>query len=399
MIVKREYVPFSEIIDFDLVGAKVFLETFYPHESVERRANLLMHFTRSKIRLCDREMGWAYEEICKLIDEFERLDIECPYDTDYSMDDLYSAEVVECGSDEQYLMLSLFTKEHHLIGVKQVLRNAFVDDQQPEQACCANASTTIHNESKMNAAFLDGIKTYLEAKGLRYDDAIDKSIAARKAGKEYSLSDHVRGLIYSLMTNQTEWVRIVPHLADIDRVFMDYDVDRLKVASAEELCRGLFDIKCGNRQSAAQMRVLHENITTFERIVQDFGSMDAFVTSEPAEKIVERLSASRSAYKLHQVGAALAWEYLRNVGIDGAKPDTHLRRFFGGDRVGNAKHSPASEQEVISIVSELSKETGLSMAAIDNLVWSYCSDGFGEVCTATPHCKECAIKKFCQKGR
>ena len=39
-------------------------------------------------------------------------------------------------------------------------------------------------------------------------------------------------------------------------------------------------------------------------------------------------------YKLHQVGEALAWEYIRNVGIDGAKPDTHIRRFLGSNRMG-----------------------------------------------------------------
>ena len=42
-------------------------------------------------------------------------------------------------------------------------------------------------------------------------------------------------------------------------------------------------------------------------------------------------------YKLHQVGEALAWEYIRNVGIDGAKPDTHIRRFLGSDRMGDQR--------------------------------------------------------------
>lgn len=392
MIVKREFVPFKEIIDFDPAGAKVFLDTFYPHESTERRANLFMHFTGSNLRLCDRDMGWAYENIRKLIDEFERLDRECPYDTSYSLDDVYSAELLERRSDEQYLTFSLYTKEHYFIGVKRLLKTSFADFDQTEwmQPPLSDG---------VDATFLYGIKAYLEAKGVEIDGSIAKSIADRKAGKRYTLSDHLRGLIYSLMTNQTEWSRIVPHLAEVDRVFMDYDVEKLKNASAEDLCQRLFDIKCGNRQSAAQMRALHENIATFERIVQEFGSMDAFVTSAPANEIVERLSTPGSVYKLKQVGAALAWEYLRNVGIDGAKPDTHLRRFFGGDRVGKGNHSPATEQEVIDTVAELSEQTGLSMAAIDNLVWTYCSDGYGEVCTAKPNCKECTIAKYCQKGR
>ena len=43
---------------------------------------------------------------------------------------------------------------------------------------------------------------------------------------------------------------------------------------------------------------------------------------------------SEGKYKLKYVGKALAWEYLRNVGVDGAKPDTHLKRILGSNRLG-----------------------------------------------------------------
>lgn len=253
----------------------------------------------------------------------------------------------------------------------------------------------LFSQSSINVSFLADIRTYLESKGLRYDDTIDKSIAARKNGKVYALPDHIRGLIYSLMTNQTEWSRVVPHLSEIDKIFFDYDVEKLKQANPSALCDELFKIKCGNRQSAAQMKVLHKNIALFEKIVQEFGSMDSFVTSAPPIKIVDMIANPKSKYKIHQLGTALAWEYLRNIGIDGAKPDTHLRRFFGSERLGGSNHNPASESEVIDTVSQLSSETGLSMAAIDNLVWSYCSDGFGEICTAKPKCDICVTKKYC----
>ena len=69
----------------------------------------------------------------------------------------------------------------------------------------------------------------------------------------------------------------------------------------------------------------------FYRIEDEFGSIDSFITSEPADAIVQKLSKATSPYKMKMLGEALAWEYLRNVGIDGAKPDTHLRRFLGAD--------------------------------------------------------------------
>lgn len=91
----------------------------------------------------------------------------------------------------------------------------------------------------------------------------------------------------------------------------------------------------------------------------------------------------------------LAWEYLRNVGIDGAKPDTHLRRFLGADRMGTGSNSPATISEVNDQVARLSEQTGMSKVEIDNLIWSFCADGFGEVCTATPYCKSCPIADYC----
>ena len=68
----------------------------------------------------------------------------------------------------------------------------------------------------------------------------------------------------------------------------------------------------------AQMEALPDNIRTLRRIEDEYGSVDSFITSEPADVIVEKLSKGASSYKLKMLGEALAWEYLRNVGIDGA---------------------------------------------------------------------------------
>ena len=249
-----------------------------------------------------------------------------------------------------------------------------------------------------DAAFLFYIKDYLESKGLRSKPAFD-ALEARKGGKKFTLSEHIRGLIYSLLSNQTPWVRIEPHLHEVDAVFFNYDVNLIRSKSGSYFENALFQLKCGNRKTSAQMYGLHDNIATFERLSSTYGSMDAFVTSAPAHEIVKLLSWSGSEYKLHQVGEALAWEYLRNVGIDGAKPDLHMRRFFGCSRLGVSQNESASAQEVIDRVSELSKETGLSMAAIDNLIWSFCADGYGEICTAKPSCSKCVIRRYCIRGK
>lgn len=143
------------------------------------------------------------------------------------------------------------------------------------------------------------------------------------------------------------------------------------------------------------MKYLSYNIRVMEKIVDDYGSMDAFITSEPAYRIVRKLSHYRSQYKIKMLGEALAWEYIRNVGIDACKPDTHLRRFLGNARMGYAHASVASVEEVVAQVELIAKENDIPQSVIDNVIWSYCADGYGQICTATPKCDMCVISGFC----
>lgn len=243
------------------------------------------------------------------------------------------------------------------------------------------------------------MRDYLKDQCLQYDDAIHVMVAKRKAGKKFSLSDHIAGLIYAQLTNQTKWSRIVPHLKEIDQLFFSYDVDKIKTQTGDYFANGIFALKCGNISTKAQMRGLQHNIEVMEKLIKEYGSMDAFVLSAPAYKIVEVLSAPKSKYKLAMMGEALTWEYVRNVGIDACKPDTHLRRFLGSNRMGAVANEIASIEETIEQVESLALETGLTLCAVDNIIWSYCADGYGEVCTATPRCEMCVVKEFCAKHK
>jgi len=243
--------------------------------------------------------------------------------------------------------------------------------------------------------YLLQIRDYLESKDSRYEGSLNLQLAARKGGKQYSMQDHIRAMVYSMLSNRTKWYRIEPHLSQIDDLFFNYDPAVLKSATGKYFADKLFDIKCGNISTKRQMNALTYNIQVFESIEKEYGSLDEFVTSKPAYEIVQDLSSKGSPYKLKTLGEALVWEYLRNVGIDGAKPDVHLSRFLSGNRMGKGNRSPASAKEVYSTVCDLSQETGLTMIEIDNYIWSYCADGYAEICTAEPHCRDCNIRQYC----
>ena len=250
------------------------------------------------------------------------------------------------------------------------------------------------------AGYIKIIKDYLTGRGVLYDSSLAEEIRNRSAGKKYTINDHVHAMIYALLTNQTKWVRIEPHLEEIRELFFDYDPEIILKTEPSIFSNGLFRLKCGNMSTKAQMLVLADNIRTLYRIEDEYGSVDAFITSEPADIIAVKLSKDSSPYKLKRFGEALAWEYLRTMGIDGAKPDTHLRRFLGSNRMGTGLNDPATVKDVREQVEILSQKTGLLKAEIDNIIWSFCADGYGEVCTATPHCDICPIKEFCnyEKG-
>jgi len=146
------------------------------------------------------------------------------------------------------------------------------------------------------------------------------------------------------------------------------------------------------------MQALRENINVFNRLIDEHGSLDEFVTSQPFIEIIGMLSDPGSHYKLRSLGKRLTAEYLRNVGIDCPKPDLHMCRLFGGKRLGISSKDEASYSEVFQAIAEMSEKTGYSQARIDNILWSYCAKGYGEVCSSEAKCKECVIQDYCKKG-
>ena len=195
-----------------------------------------------------------------------------------------------------------FRTNHHLIGKIKV---AEYDPEKNELRIVGQ------NDFRKDESYLVAIRSFLESKGLGYDTSLAAEIEKRKAGKHYTIQDHIRGMVYSMLTNQTKWYRVEPHLQEIDKLFYDYDPDKILSAEKGYFCQGILDMKCGNMSTKAQMEALPDNIGTFQRIEDEFGSVDAFITSAPANVIVEKISNGSSPYKMKMLGEALGWEYLR----------------------------------------------------------------------------------------
>lgn len=216
----------------------------------------------------------------------------------------------------------------------------------------------------------------------------------RLQGKQFTLQDHVRGLILSLLSNQRRWHQIADHLCKIDQIFFHYDAERIKETDPNQFEAALRNIHCGNRNTRRQMRDLRRNIKTFDRIIAEYGSLDNFVTSDHPWKIADQLSIAGVRYKLAQVGHALAMEYLKNVGIPAFKPDVHAKRVIGGKRLAYIAGEP-SELETYDAMQQLARDAGVNIIYLDNLLWLFCAEGYGNICGAHPRCKICHLSDFC----
>ncbi|WMJ76888.1 MULTISPECIES: hypothetical protein [unclassified Sedimentibacter] len=244
-------------------------------------------------------------------------------------------------------------------------------------------------------SFLLTMRKYLLRNNLLHSNSFPNYVAERRNGRVFTFQEHLRGLIYSQLSAQVQWQRVEQHLKEIDNLFFDYDCDEILKHNSDYFIKGIKMLKCGSRCTANQMNNLAKNICMLQQIEKEYHSLDAYVTSKPAIKIVADLSSG--IYKLAYIGTALAWEYLRNVGIDGAKPDIHICRFLGSNRMGICQSPIATKQEVADIMEEISNVLHITMAEIDSIIWSYCATGFGEICTATPKCQRCIVSDYCKK--
>lgn len=243
----------------------------------------------------------------------------------------------------------------------------------------------------------DILDEYLKDKVPNIDLTILEAVEKRKSGKIFSFEEHLKGFIYAQLSALVSWKKIKENQPTLDKLFCNFDRNELKNAEPENLIEEIKKLKCYNPYTTKnQMYSLKANIETFEKIERDFGSLEKFITGTTPENVIKQLADSNGTYKLKYAGAALVCEYLRNVGIDVIKPDVHIKRILGSDRLDLVKSK--SDYAVIAECKQLSEKIGISQVKMDYLLWNYCSKGYGEICSAKPKCNECVIKEFCTIG-
>ena len=239
------------------------------------------------------------------------------------------------------------------------------------------------------------LEEYLKDRVQDIDLTILEAVKQRKNGKSFSFEEHLRGFVYAQLSALVSWKKIRENQPKLNDIFCNFDRQHLKEKSSEDLINEITAIKCHNPYTTKnQMRSLKANIETFERIEQDFESLEKFITHSTPATIIKLLADSNSTYKIKYMGVPIACEYVRNVGIDIIKPDVHIKRIAAADRLNLV--TAKNDYKIIDEFQELTQKIGISQVKMDYLLWNYCSKGYGEICTATPKCDVCVIKRFCE---
>lgn len=239
---------------------------------------------------------------------------------------------------------------------------------------------------------------------------IKKQIDRRKNGDTFTVTDHIRAIVYSMLTSGAAWNRLEPHIDIetsriwiVDEIFYQYDVDKLLSTDPSELVGQITAQTLGTPYIKNQMNsLINTNIKKLLALEKECGSIDNFYqsiinTDSTMKTLVKELSVVGKPHKFAQLGEALTAEYLKNVGYDIGKPDRHICRILGSEYLGCSLRKYAAPYEAIDIIADIAKSLNKPAAEVDYILWAYCANGFGEVCTLkNPKCQSCVAKQICK---
>ncbi len=222
----------------------------------------------------------------------------------------------------------------------------------------------------------------------------------RESGQPFTIEEHVEKLVYSMLSKGVPWEGVIAKKDEIDKAFNYFDIKYLKNVDSAVLIDKIKNIDFRKRFYARQIPVLAEDIGILEKIAKDYGSIDIYFNSITPKEAVLSIGGTKGKYKLKEIGIALAAEYLKNMGIDVAKPDTHVCRLLHRlDLLDNYNGENLSERNVLDAMDICSQiaaaNNNMSVIDVDSLLWSFCADGAFEFCGATPKCasgQQCTLR-------
>ena len=229
-------------------------------------------------------------------------------------------------------------------------------------------------------------------------------VQRRKSGEPMELEtmDYIRAMTYAILSNSMDW-RCVAHDADPQTGRLR-NVDKaleVHVVNEQDLSVAFEENQVRFRFKKRQIPAVEKNIGRFDHAAElsaKYAKMSANGTD--FWPLVQAIAHGKpeDGYKLAQIGPALACEYLRNLGCDIPKPDRHLCRLLGSERLQFFNQPMPESEEVYNLVRCVanSSKSNYGPAQADYILWSYCAIGYGNMCNGKNRaCKDCCLSDLC----
>lgn len=257
------------------------------------------------------------------------------------------------------------------------------------------------------------LRRNLSEKQLFENTHIAKQIEQREHGTVFSLADHIRGMVYAMLSSGISWKQVeggidesTGRIIALDEILYNYETDKLLSADPGDLRDKIKAHKWASQSTLKQMTgLIHTNIPKLIEFQEKHGGIDAYYQrfmeeDSTYQSLIANFSRADSKDKFAEMGEALTAEYLRNVGYDMSKPDRHICRILGANHLGCSDYETVPVFEAMEIVKQLALLCGRHIAEVDYILWSYCATGYGEICTAQrPMCWVCAASDFCVRAQ
>ena len=268
-------------------------------------------------------------------------------------------------------------------------------------------------DKQLRSDLLNDKLGHIQNKKLWENTYIKHQIEKRKSKHEFSLEEHICGMVYSMLSSASAWSRMdggidekTGKIVPVNQIFsqdnIEYAPEFILSCTPELLTEKIKNICGGTQSTRKQMEALiQSNIPLLMKVEKQYGSIDMcyqqYIEKDKTLKtLITLLSSPNSYLKMSQMGEALVAEYLRNVGYDIAKPDRHTRRILGSEFLGCSDKKIVPIFETLDIIKELADYMKRDVAEIDYILWSYCAKRYGEICTLkNPKCEMCVAKKYC----
>lgn len=229
-------------------------------------------------------------------------------------------------------------------------------------------------------------------------------VQRRKSGEPMELEtmDYIRAMTYAILSNSTNWCRIAHdadpqtgRLRNVDKAL------KARVDNEQDLSAAFEENRVRFRFKKRQIPAVEANIRSLKKAA-DLPAKYAKMSANGADfwPLVQAIANGKpeDGYKLAQIGPALACEYLRNLGYDIHKPDRHLCRLLGSERLQFFNQPIPESEEVYNLVRRVanSSKSNYGPAQADYILWSYCAIGYGNMCNGKNRaCKDCCLSDLC----